>query len=83
MVQRYAGVNSFGFGGTNAHVVLQEAPLTQPAQTRTNDEEQTYLLPLSARSAEALQATSESFRDFLVSDSSTSLRYWLFCFLAT
>ncbi|MGC4059422.1 MAG: type I polyketide synthase [Aquabacterium sp.] len=47
---RLAGVSSFGVGGTNAHAVLQEAPL--PAEAVPGEGPQ--LLRLSARSAAAL-----------------------------
>ncbi|HZR44713.1 MAG TPA: type I polyketide synthase [Ktedonobacteraceae bacterium] len=68
---RYAGVNSFGFGGTNAHVVLQEAPHVPQKEIQTCEEP--YLLPLSARSAEALKDVAESYRAFLAEASSSTL----------
>jgi acyl transferase domain-containing protein len=49
---RHAGVNSFGLGGTNAHVVLEEAPqraVSPPGRAWK-------LLPLAARTQEALHA---------------------------
>lgn len=49
----YAGVSGFGFGGTNAHVVLGEAPVTGPAPVVFPAVE--YLLPLSARTPQALK----------------------------
>jgi acyl transferase domain-containing protein/acyl carrier protein len=51
---RTAGVSAFGFGGTNAHVVLQEAPpSTQAADERSLPSQ---LLVLSAASADRLRA---------------------------
>lgn len=47
---RRAGVSSFGMGGTNAHLVLEEAP----PQPRADVEERAQLIVLSARTTSAL-----------------------------
>ena len=46
---RRAGVSSFGMGGTNAHVVLEEAPVAAPS----GPARAWHVLPVSARSADA------------------------------
>ncbi len=50
---RLAGINSFGFSGTNAHLVLQEAGSFQPLETPSTTG-LAHLLTLSAKSPQAL-----------------------------
>lgn len=61
-----AGVNSFGFGGTNAHAILQ-APPARPTPTAPS-ETSTFLLPLSARSEPALRDLAAKYLAFLKSN---------------
>ncbi|HEX6042719.1 aminotransferase class III-fold pyridoxal phosphate-dependent enzyme, partial [Longimicrobium sp.] len=58
---RRAGVSSFGLGGTNAHVVLEEAPAPEPS----GPSRALQLLVVSARTATALAAAAENLADHL------------------
>jgi acyl transferase domain-containing protein/acyl carrier protein len=60
---RLAGVSSFGFGGTNAHLVLEEAPA--PPSPAEETESRPLPLPFSARSRDALRAVSADYAAFL------------------
>ncbi|MFL6289712.1 MAG: amino acid adenylation domain-containing protein, partial [Thermoanaerobaculia bacterium] len=75
---RRAGVSSFGIGGTNAHVVLEEAPCA-PAPARTDRPAQ--LLVLSAATPSALEAATanlarhlEALADADLADASWTLQ---------
>ena len=66
---RIAGVSSFGFSGTNAHVIIEEAPQAPQAPTISTEappaDDRFMLLPLSARTPAALAQTAANYRDWL------------------
>nr|WP_275939224.1 type I polyketide synthase [Polyangium spumosum] len=62
---RIGGVSSFGISGTNAHVVLEEAP--RNLEEILGREASAYLLPLSAKTPEALLDLARSYHRFLLS----------------
>lgn len=67
--RRYAGVSGAGLSGTNAHVVLEEAPNIPGKRNDTAPTEANhtvYLLPLSARTPEALRQLAHVYQRELV-----------------
>ena len=58
---RRAGVSSFGMSGTNAHIILEEAPATEPVAVSVDAP--AVPLVVSAQSAAALQAQVDLVRE--------------------
>jgi len=60
---RLAGISSFGAGGSNAHLIVQEYQTSTSAQT--TDGNSVVMVPLSARTAEQLKHKANDLLDFI------------------
>ena len=66
---RRAGVSSFGLGGTNAHIILEEAPPVDVSDSHRGS----HLVVLSARSETALDAATARLADHLKAEPDTDM----------
>lgn len=64
-----AGVSSFGVGGTNAHVVVEEAP----QRIESGIARQRHLFVLSAKTKELLESQTQNLKSFLEKNPQTNL----------
>ncbi|MEZ4732210.1 MAG: beta-ketoacyl synthase N-terminal-like domain-containing protein [Caldilineaceae bacterium] len=65
---RLAGISAFGLSGSNAHLIVEEAPfpLPQPAKAvKMRCDRTHHLLPISATTLDALRAQAERYSDYL------------------
>jgi acyl transferase domain-containing protein/acyl carrier protein len=75
----FVAVNSFGYGGTNAHVLLEAAPGASPSTPAADQRGELALFPLSAADPVALRTLAGSVADALAGTAGgADWRDWLY-----
>ena len=79
---RLAGISSFGFGGTNAHLVIEAAPAQQQQQEQPTPvpASEPYTIAISARTLDALRATAARLADYLESKKTENISLRDICY---
>ena len=68
---RFAGISAFGFSGTNAHLVLEEAPILEPVENKSD--RPLHLLALSAKTETALVQLAQKYQKYIADNSNLDL----------
>ena len=70
--ERIAGVNSFGFGGANAHVIVAAPPPRRPKKASTIPASRPWPVTLSARSEKSLRASAANLSSWVKEHAETN-----------
>lgn len=72
--KRIAGISSFGVGGTNVHLILEEAPETNPKQNASDTYKYpAHLINWSAKSEDSLRLYASKLSEFIHKNPDTPL----------